>query len=505
MDNEELAQRFFALYQGLPRAYGAYQTGQINPDTGKMGGKARTEIGAYSADLWILHLDAKQGLGVVPINDDSMCRWGVIDVDQYPLDLEALDLKVRKLELPLILVRTKSGGAHLTCFLNEPTPAGIVRSKLTEFAMALGYGGVEVFPKQVRLASINDTGNWLNMPYFAGDKTTRYAIRNARTLTMEEFLEYAEEASISGSELANTKINLAEYFEDGPPCLQILATNGIPEGSRNNALFAIGVYCRLKHEDDWEHHLDVLNGEIMEPPLPSREVQLVVRSLARKNYYYPCSKAPICHVCNKELCKKREYGIGDSGGTDFDVSIGSLVKVLTDPPTWIIDIEGVRMELETDDLLNQERFRRLCVSAINKLPSKLKPLAWEKVIREKLENVEEQPAPRESSLKGRLEYFAEQYLINTPPARERDELIVGKPWTDDDRKITYFRGPDFIRYLEQHGIRIDSRVVWRSLRDMGAGHDQFNLKGKNVQVWSVTLVEQQNSEFSQPVNPERDF
>lgn len=500
---EDLALQFYTLYAGLPRAYGTYTLTHVDGEKNKQQGKASTQIGLYTYHLWHKHLTGEQGLGVVPINDDANVSWGCIDIDVYPLDIEALDQKCRKLGLPLVTIRTKSGGAHLTLYMASPTPAGIVRSKLTEFSLALGYGGVEIYPKQVRLASLNDIGNWLNMPYFNGDGTTRYATRNALNLSMVEFLAYAESMKQTVESLQKVKINLSEYFADGPPCLQIISTNGIPEGSRNNTLFAMGVYTRLKYDDDWEHQLDALNTELMAPPLSSREVQLITRSLSKKNYFYPCTKAPICNVCNKELCKKREFGVGDSGGHDFDISIGSLVKVMTTPPTWIIDVEGVRMEIETDDLLNQDRFRRLCVSAINKLPTKLKPLAWEKMVREKLEGVELLEAPRESSEGGRLHFYCEQFLINTPPAGAKDEILLGRPYTENG--VTSFRGNDFIRYLETQSIRADPREIWSALRALGAGHGQFNIKGRNVQVWKIDFSNYQDEGFEEPKQPTSQF
>lgn len=503
MGLEDLAEQFYRLYISLSRAYGLYTMTHIDGEKNKQQGKASTHIGHYTYHLWINHLNGVQGLGLVPITDDATVSWGAIDIDVYPLDIEELEVKCRKLGLPLVVLRTKSGGAHLTCFLKEPAPAALVRSKLTEFSLILGYGGVEVYPKQIRLASANDVGNWLNMPYFGGDSTTRYAVRGGLCLSAEEFLIYANEMRLTVAELQQIKINLSEFFEDGPPCLQILATNGIPEGARNNSLFAIGVYCRMKHGDDWEHHLDVLNGEIMDPPLASREVQMITRSLNKKTYFYPCTKPPIANICNKELCKKREFGVGDAGGTEFDVNIGALVKVMTTPPTWIIDVEGVRIELETDDLLNQDRFRRLCVAGINKLPSKMRPIAWEKLVRDKLSQVEELEAPRDSSASGRLHFYWEQFLLNTPPAQERDELLLGRPFTEQG--ITYFRGNDFVRYLEMQGIRSDPRAVWSALRSLGAGHGQFNLKGRNVQVWKVDFSALQDASFRPPKQPGSDF
>ena len=44
-----------------------------------------------------------------------------------------------------------------------------MRDKLTEIKTLLGYGGSEVFPKQIQLKSSDDTGNFLNLPYFNGD------------------------------------------------------------------------------------------------------------------------------------------------------------------------------------------------------------------------------------------------------------------------------------------------------------------------------------------------
>ena len=50
-----------------------------------------------------------------------------------------------------------------------------MQDKLTQIKAVLGYSGSEVFPKQTELKSEDDTGNFLNLPYYNGDNTTRYA------------------------------------------------------------------------------------------------------------------------------------------------------------------------------------------------------------------------------------------------------------------------------------------------------------------------------------------
>ena len=44
-----------------------------------------------------------------------------------------------------------------------------------ELAAGIGYGGVEIFPKQREvLVDRGDIGSWLNMPYFEGETSVRY-------------------------------------------------------------------------------------------------------------------------------------------------------------------------------------------------------------------------------------------------------------------------------------------------------------------------------------------
>jgi len=105
----------------------------------------------------------------------------------------------------------------------------------------------------------------------------------------------------------------------------------------------MGVYVMMKYEDSWELELDNCNREVMSPPLATKDVQMIGRSLNRKDYFYPCSKPPLVNLCNKDLCRKRKYGIAELDNQDLGISLGDLVKVATDPPIWFLDVEGVRI------------------------------------------------------------------------------------------------------------------------------------------------------------------
>ena len=85
-------------------------------------------------------------------------------------DHKKLINKIQNLKIPLIVFRSKSGGAHVFLFTSDYVSLALMQDKLNEIRSVLGYGGSEVFPKQRELKSKDDTGNFLNLPYFNGDK-----------------------------------------------------------------------------------------------------------------------------------------------------------------------------------------------------------------------------------------------------------------------------------------------------------------------------------------------
>ena len=242
---EKLAEQFSQLFKGSERAHGLFEI-KTNRSDGKKQGKAVTiKTSGPSIELWVKHLDGQYGLGVIPITDDNQCYWGCIDVDVYPLDIKEIVENINKQKLPLVVCRSKSGGAHIFLFVAEPVEAGDMQDKLREVAAGLGFGGLEIFPKQRQvLADRGDIGSWLNMPYFGGVDSMRYGFSSkGEALSMDEFLVYAVSKQLSsGEELFKIEVpTVVDDLEHGPPCLKILLKQGFPEGTRNNGLFNIAV------------------------------------------------------------------------------------------------------------------------------------------------------------------------------------------------------------------------------------------------------------------------
>ena len=122
--------RFKAIFSGLDIAYGTYKIEGSRGD-GKQAGKAVVVRKPPTDDLWEKHLTGVEpSLGIIPIRADNSCIWGCIDIDQYPLDHAGLVKKIKSLELPLVVCRSKSGGAHVFLFTKEPIAAARMQEYL---------------------------------------------------------------------------------------------------------------------------------------------------------------------------------------------------------------------------------------------------------------------------------------------------------------------------------------------------------------------------------------
>jgi hypothetical protein len=310
------------LFRGLTRAYGTYTLPKGTKTNGaKVTGKALTIQGEVTQALWDAHLNGKKGLGIVPINDNNACWFGAIDIDVYPLNLEEVEARVAEQGLPLLPTRTKSGGCHLHAFGKEPLPAALLQQRLKAWAVALGYpANIEIFPKQAALKSAEDTGNWINMPYFAcrAGKTERYGIYKGKQLTLDEYCTRAAQIAITAEQLESlVPLASADWFHDGPPCLQAMNEQGFTEatvgaGPHNQTLFAIGVYLKKRYGDQWQTYLPQYNSQLLQPPLDAGELKTLTRSLTNKDYNYQCKEQPCAKFCNREVCLTRRYGVAEA-------------------------------------------------------------------------------------------------------------------------------------------------------------------------------------------------
>jgi hypothetical protein len=481
------------LFRGLARAHGTYRLFSRATGGKKITGDARTVREPVTDKLWEMHLQGVQGLGVIPITDEAICFFAAIDIDKYDLNLKDLEAQCARLGLPCIPTRTKSGGCHLYVFFPLGVPASLARARLAEWAVALGYAGAEIFPKQNSLYSEEDVGNWINMPYFGvhGGTTDRYGIFKGEPLSLEEFVNRAEKLAVTKEQLEQLVLAPAdsEDFESGPPCLQSLARSGFSMGSRNSGLFAIGVYLRKRFPDEWQDRMRFYNAKFMKPALNDAEVKTIVKSLTRKKYNYNCDEPPCKNFCNRTLCQTREFGIG-KGIDEWGVVIDrKSIKVMTEPPFWLITVNEKRMKLFSEDMINQRRFQQICIERIGYLPPTIDASKWRGQVNEIMQNAIEAEAPHDASVVGELSFHLRQFCTVFPQAETKEEITVGKPYTEDG--VTYFRAADFRKYLDlQHFRALTGTPLYAELRELGLEYRNMRFGDKVFTVWAVKAYDE---------------
>lgn len=501
------AEQFSQIFVGLEAAYGTYEI-QREQNNGKQAGKASVIKSPRTMDLWEGHLSGTGvALGIIPINEENMCKWGCIDIDQYAgFNHVELINKIRERELPLVVARSKSGGAHVFLFTSDWIAAKLMQDTLSTISAGLGYAGCEIFPKQIRLhLERGDVGNFLNLPYYNAEEGLRYAFKDdGSAATIEEFFELHTRFVQTAEQVTGLSVESTSEVSpimEGPPCLQHLCTQGFPEGTRNNGLFNIGVYLRKFSPDTWEDELMRYNMEHFEPPLPLAEVNVIARQLQRRDYAYKCNDAPINDHCDRERCLTRRYGVGNVGTA---ATVANLRKYNSKPPIWFMDVNGEPLELDTDALQNQGSFQKSCIEQLNVMPPTVSKPVWENRVAALLRDMTETEggvieASTDASIDGAFYEYLEDFCRNMQTAADKEEILLRRPWTDEENDLTYFRLKDFESYLKrQRFFEFKTHRIAQRLRDINGESTVLRIKGRVVRVWQIPAFEEGVSDITTP-------
>ena len=470
----ENIRQFKEIFEGLDRAHGVTIVGESNGDGNKIKGKSFVKREAITDNHWLDHLQGSQSLGVIPINDDNKCKWGCIDIDSYAgFDHAKLIKKIEQFKLPLLVFRSKSGGAHVFLFTVDYVSAGLMQDKLNEIRSVLGYGGSEVFPKQRELKSKDDTGNFLNLPYFNGDDTVRYCFNsNAESVNLRTFYELYDATKITEKQLLELKIKRPETpYSDGPPCIELMIQNRVGEGGRNNALFHYGVYAKSKWPDNWKSKIILFNETAMDKPLSDTEVNIITKQHEKKDWGYKCNDQPMCSLCDKKLCKTRKFGIGQEA---VFPNLSDLQVVNLEEPYYYMNVDGDRLYLDSaKHLTNQSLFQEECVKQLRFNPPTLKTNEWKQKTNLLLENAEITEPAEGTGTKDILRNYLEDYCVNRIQKDDYEDLKNGGTYTKEG--YHYFVFDNFFHnYLSRKHWKVPYQRTSQMLKDY------FNCTTKRV-------------------------
>jgi hypothetical protein len=295
------------LFEGHPNKYLTTSlTGEVD-ERGKREAKCTTVHEPLTGNVWSDHIKGKLRIGVLPEKED-LVKWGCIDVD--PRNYKDYSQKkyvdiIKDNKLPLVPVRSKSGGLHLFLFLKDWSDKKRVLKVLHTWNDKF-FLSDEVFPMNKAV----------NMPYFNADATTEHGYdENNTPILIGRFIDYSNTKIISLEDLE--KIKTQEYepesrWSEYPPCVQSMINEKWSGNHRNDLLFNIGVMEIKKADGELtkKELLEILidrNKQVFAKPLTVQEIKsTILNSLSKKNYTLKC----MTPLCSKDKCKNRSLGIG---------------------------------------------------------------------------------------------------------------------------------------------------------------------------------------------------
>ena len=457
-----MIEKFKNIFHGLDRAHGVTIVGESNGDGNKINGKSFVKREPVTDKLWQKHLNGQDSLGVIPINDENKCKWGCIDIDSYAgFDHKKLINKIKQFNLPLIVFRSKSGGAHVFLFTENYVSASLMQDKLNEIRSVLGYGGAESFPKQRELKSKDDTGNFLNLPYFNCSQTTRYAfLESGDAANIESFFELYER--YKQQDISTIKIKRPETpFSDGPPCIESLTQNKLEDG-RDRVMYQYIVYAKRKWPENWQDKIFEFNYNYFKIPLDQKVITGKIKTNEKNDFNYKCNEEPMCDVCDKKLCKSRKFGIGQEA---IFPNLTDLQVVNLEEPYYYMNVDGDRLYLDSaKHLTNQSLFQEECVKQLRLNPPTLKTNDWKKLTNILLNGAEITEPAEGTGTKDILRNYLEDYCVNRIQKDDFEDLKNGGTYTKEG--YHYFVFDNFFHnYLSRKHWKMPYQRTSQMLKD----------------------------------------
>jgi hypothetical protein len=486
--------KFKNIFEGSYNAYGQTRKTEEYDERGKHKTKSVIVKKIVTDEMWEDHLKGVDpALGIIPINEDSKCKWACIDIDVYNLNHKELIDKIKLHKLPLIVFRSKSGGAHVFLFTNEFVPAALFRNKLKDIAANIGYARSEIFPKQNHInKERGDVGSFLNLPYHNVNQTLRYAFKeDGNAMSIQEFFDYHSKIVLSEEQLINLKIteekiDSNDLLKGAPPCLRMLSKEGIPNGQRNNAMYNFGVYVKKRFPDNWDTEIFEYNKKFCQPPLDKKEMDDLIKSITGKDYQYKCKDEPIVSFCNSRKCVRQEFGIGDDFSPGLEIK--EIQKYTSNPPIYYVTVGEGMVEVSGADLHEPDKFSLKCMEQINQSMLPIAKLIWRKQINKLLQESIPIEAPEILKIDNQLKELLIDF-ISRANGKKKEDIKRNVPFTENG--LTYFKYNSFWSFLlRSKSWNIGKNTTMRMLETLfDAKEETSSLDGKNTRHLIIKQLE----------------
>jgi hypothetical protein len=105
----------------------------------------------------------------------------------------------------------------------------------------------------------------------------------------------------------------------------------------------------------------------------------------------------------------------------------------------------------------------------------------------------------DASISGQFYDYLEEFCVHLQKANDKEEILLKRPWTDDEAGVTIFRLKDFENFLKRNKFfEYKAHKIAQRLRDRGGESRLLKIKGRPVRVWQIPSFDTAEIEFSTP-------
>ncbi len=103
----------------------------------------------------------------------------------------------------------------------------------------------------------------------------------------------------------------------------------------------------------------------------------------------------------------------------------------------------------------------------------------------------------DTSLRGQFYEMLEEFTTHMQSALDKEEILLRRPWTNEQTHRTYFRLKDFEAFLKRNKFtEYRSNKIAQRLRDIDGQSEQIRINGRPIRCWSIPAYEEIEQEFS---------
>ena len=96
----------------------------------------------------------------------------------------------------------------------------------------------------------------------------------------------------------------------------------------------------------------------------------------------------------------------------------------------------------------------------------------------------------DASTSGQFYDYLEEFCAHLQKAKDKEEILLKRPWTDEETNMTYFRLKDFEAFLKRNKFfEYKPYKIAQRLRDLGGDSGTIRIKNRVVRIYKIPAFE----------------